>query len=192
MKRKMPENSHSKDKSPISGYRQGWLLFVLFAGLLLMGCKHPWEREKKHSIQTDSISNEFISIADSINYGVVIKARNDADDWQKKWLRSFDRKELVDFIFEAVYSGKLQPYDYFDDKPIAIEQIKQLENKEEFERSKVGKIQFKERWYFDTNRLQMIKKVYSIMLAYEVYKENGAFRGYKPAFKVYLNESVDE
>lgn len=164
---------------------------ILFA-ILIMGCKHKWERESKQSIQTDSIGREFISIADSINYGVVVKARNNGDDWQKKWLRSFDRKELVDFIFEAVYSGKMQPYDYFEDKPLSVDQIKQLENKEEFDRSNVGKIQFKERWYFNPDRLQMVKEVHSVMLAYEVYKENGTFRGYKPAFKVYLNNSVEE
>lgn len=193
MKKKMPENSPSKDKfTGIASYRSFWILLLLFPCLLHMGCKNEWEREKTHSIQTDSISKEYISIADSINYGVVVKARDEGDEWQKKWLSTFDRRELVDFIFEAVYSGKLQPYDYFEDKPISIEQIKQLERTEEFDRSKVGKIQFKERWYFDTTQLKMIKEVYSMMLAYEVYKENGTFRGYKPAFKVYLNKSINE
>ncbi|MGM0530079.1 MAG: hypothetical protein ACQER7_01855 [Bacteroidota bacterium] len=191
MKKKTPENSLLKGKSPLAIYTGNWMLIVLFA-ILIMGCKHKWERESKQSIQTDSISNEFISIADSINYGVEIKARNNEDDWQKKWLRSFDRKELVDFIFEAVYSGKLQPYDYFEDKQLSVDQIKQLENKEEFDRSNVGKIQFKEKWYFNPDKLQMVKEVHSIMLAYEVYKDNGKFRGYKPAFKVYLNKSVQD
>jgi hypothetical protein len=155
-----------------------------------MGCKHEWEGEKKHTLRTDSVPNAFISIADSINYGVVVKPRNNADEWQKKWLQSFDRKELVDFIFDAVYSGRLQPYDYFDDKPITVDQVKKLEEKKEFDRSKIGKIQFKERWFFDPDQLKMVKEVYSVMLAYEVFRDNGEFRGYKPAFKVYLNQSI--
>jgi len=191
MKKEMPASSHSKDRYPGSGFKLVLVLLVLF-GFLMMGCKKQWNKEEKHTIQTDSISNKFISIADSINYGVVVKARNNADEWQKKWLQTFDRKELVDFIFEAVYSGKLQPYDYFEDKPISVEQVKQLENQKEFDRSRVGKIQFKERWHFDPEHLKMMKEVYSLMLAYEVYRENGEFRGYKPAFKVYLNKSVDE
>ena len=113
------------------------------------------------------------------------------DEWQNKWLQSFDRIELIDFIFEAVYSGKLQAYDYFEDEPMSIEQIKKLEAKDEFDRSKIGKIQFKERWYFDPSNLKMVKEVHSVMLAYEVYRENGQFRGYKPGFKVYLNNSPD-
>ena len=191
MKKKMPASSHLKDKCQIKGFKTVVMVLMLF-GMLMIGCDKEWSKEKKHSIQTDSINDEFISIADSINYGVVVKARENADKWQKKWLSNFDRKELVDFIFEGVYSGKIQPYNYFEDKPISVKQVKELESKEEFDRSKVGKIQFKERWYFDPEHLKMMKEVYSVMLAYEVYRENGEFRGYKPAFKVYLNKSVED
>jgi hypothetical protein len=179
-----------KDKTYTFKRLPVYLLAGLFAITLIMGCKHKWEGEKKHTFSSDSIPNAFISIADSINYGVVVKARNDGDEWQKKWLQSFDRNELVDFIFNAVYSGRLQPYDYFDDKPITVDQVKELEQKKEFDRSKIGKIQFKERWFFDPDQLKMVKEVYSIMLAYEVFRDNGEFRGYKPAFKVYLNQSI--
>lgn len=192
MKKKMPKNSLSKDKHPLNGYRLFSILLVIASFILVTGCKKGWEREEKHVIQTDSLTNEFISIADSINYGVVVKTRKNEDEWQQKWLSTFDRRELVDFLFDAVYSGRLQPYDYFEDEPLSVEQIKQLENKEEFDRSKIGKIQFKEKWYFDPNRLKMIKEVYSVMLAYEIYRENGDFRGYKPAFQVYLNKSVND
>jgi hypothetical protein len=190
MKKRTPENFHLKDKTCIFKRLPFYVLLGLFAVTLIMGCKHEWEGEKKHTLRTDSVPNAFISIADSINYGVVVKPRNNADEWQKKWLQSFDRKELVDFIFDAVYSGRLQPYDYFDDKPITVDQVKELEEKKEFDRSKIGKIQFKERWFFDPDQLKMVKEVYSVMLAYEVFRDNGEFRGYKPAFKVYLNQSI--
>jgi hypothetical protein len=185
----MPENLHSKDK-PVKGINIVLLgiVLIIFTGLTFTSCKHEWEKKEKHTINTDSISNNFINIADSINYGVVVRARDKNDEWQNKWLRSFDRREFVDFIFESVYSGRLQAYDYFEDEPVSIDQIKKLEDKEEFDRSKIGKIQFKERWYFDPSGLKMYKEVHSVMLAYEVYRENGKFRGYKPAFKVYLND----
>ena len=181
-----------KDNTSLNTCLKAWISLFVLTVCMISGCQNKWEKEKKHAIESDSIRGQFVSIADSINYGVEVKTREKSDKWQKKWLSNFERKELVDFIFEAVYDGQLQPYEYFNDKPMSIEQVKQLEQKEEFDRSKIGKIQFKERWYFDPENLQMIKEVHSLMFAYEVYKDDGNFRGYKPAFKVYLNKMIEQ
>lgn len=158
---------------------------VLMTGVF-SGCKDTLERKEGTTLSTDSIPSQYVSIADSINYGVIIKNRDGSDNWQKKWLQSFERKAFVDFLFEAVYEGRLQPYDYFSGEPISIKEVRELESKQEFTRSRIGKIQFKERWYFDTEHLQMVKQVSAVMLAYEVYRDDGSFRGYKPAFLVKL------
>lgn len=193
MNTKMPKGSLSTDDfQVIHRHMKAGILLILIAGILITGCKHEWEKEEKHTIENDSIKGSFVSVADSISYGVVIRNRDESNEWQKKWLSQFDRKEFIDFIFDAVYSGKLKPYDYFDDEPLPIEEIRQLEKKEEFNRSKIGKIQFREKWYLDPTNLKMVKEVHSVMLAYEVYKDDGGFRGYKPAFRVILNTSIGD
>ncbi len=158
--------------------------------VLAFSCQRRWEDKETHTLKTDSIQNQYIGVADSINYGVVVKNRKESDQWQEKWLSSFERKAFVDHIFEAVYQGKLQPYDYFTHEPMTIEQVEKLEAKASFSRERVGKIQFKERWYFDPQQLSMVKEVHQIMLAYEVYRDDGSFRGYKPAFMVRLNPNL--
>jgi hypothetical protein len=171
-------------------------LWVALALLLMMaaatGCRDAWDEKEEHNLKTDSLANRYISIADSINYGVVIKSRDTSDNWQEKWLKSFDREEFVDFIFEAVYEGRLQAYDYFTQKPLSLKAVKNLEARDDFRRSRVGKLQFKERWYFNTSSLQMVKEVYAVMLAYEVYRDDGTFRGYKPAFMVRLPANLKQ
>ena len=174
-------------------------LGLVVAALLLIttgtGCRDAWdawEEKEQHNLKTDSLASRYISIADSINYGVVIKSRDTSDSWQKKWLKSFDREEFVDFIFEAVYEDRLQAYDYFTQKPLSVQALKELESRDDFRRSRVGKIQFKERWYFNTSSLQMVKEVYAVMLAYEVYRDDGTFRGYKPAFMVRLPANLKQ
>ena len=77
-------------------------------------------------------------------------------------------------------------YNYFDETPLTIHDIKELEKQEEFERNRIGKIQFEEIWYYSHDQMKMEKHVYSVMLAYEVYRNDGSFRGYKPAFKIYF------
>jgi hypothetical protein len=168
------------------------ILAFLLVAAAFAGCRDAWEEKQQHKLKTDSLANRYISIADSINYGVVIKSRDTSDNWQKKWLKSFEREEFVDFIFEAVYEGRLQAYDYFTQKPLSLKAVKNLEARDDFRRSRVGKLQFKERWYFNTSSLQMVKEVYAVMLAYEVYRDDGTFRGYKPAFMVRLPANLKQ
>ena len=194
------------DNSPVSAMAAGFfstsekrtrhillrmIAWVIITGLL-SGCQNSLERKESTALSTDSLSGQYVSIADSINYGVVVKNRDESDTWQKRWLQNFERETFVDFLFEAVYEGRLQPYDYFSGEPMSLEEVRQLEKKEEFRRSRIGKIQFKERWYFDTDHLQMIKEVTAVMLAYEVYRDDGSFRGYKPAFLVKLPTNLNK
>jgi hypothetical protein len=185
----MPNAFFSIDK--ITGSKTVVLIsLLLIAGFT--GCRDPWSNEPTRPLKTEGFENQYIRMADSISYGVVIKNRDPDDTWQKKWLGTLDRQEFIDFLFDAVYSGKLQPYDYFTDEPLSPKAIRELEKTETFDRDRIGKIQFEERWYLDREKLSMVKEVYSVMLAYEVYRKDGSFRGYKPAFKVRLREELQK
>jgi len=146
--------------------------------------------EKKETI-SDTLTKSYTILADTISYGVVVRNRDTTDKWQKKWLKHLKLERFTNHLFQKVYSGKIKPYSYFNEKPLSIQDIKKLEEQEEFARDKIGKIQFKEIWYFDPDNMKMVKKVYSAMLAYETYNSDGTFRGYKPAFKVYFNQSSE-
>lgn len=173
------------------------LTFIIISVFILggTGCNktkrdRPGAFEKKETI-SDTLPNTYGIIADTISYGVVVKNKDTTDKWQKKWLKNLKLERFTNHIFHKIYSGKLTPYSYFEEEPLTIQDIKKLEEEKEFERDKIGKIQFKEIWYFDPDNMKMVKKVYSAMLAYETYNSNGSFRGYKPAFKVYFNQSSE-
>lgn len=129
--------------------------------------------------------NNFQVIADTIVNDVVIK-NPDEDEWTDYCLRKLDKTTLVNEIFKSVYDGKLIPYEFFHNKPLTINDIKDLEKDPEFSRDKIAKVQFEEAWYYDPVNQKMTKKVHSIMFAYEVYNSLGDIKGYKPAFKVYF------
>lgn len=127
----------------------------------------------------------YMVIADTLVSDVVILNPNN-DEWTDYCLRNLNKKILVKEIFESVYTEELVAYEFFNNTPLSIKDIKVLEDDPEFSRDKIAKVQFEEAWYFDTDNQKMIKKVHSIMLAYEIYDSEGEIRGYKPAFKVYL------
>lgn len=127
----------------------------------------------------------FIVIADTIVNDVIIM-NPDNDEWTEYCLRNLDKKTLVNKIFKSVYAGELIPYEFFNNEPLSIEDIKALENDSTFSMDKIARVQFEEAWYYDPVNQKMVKKVHSIMLAYEIYNSLGEIKGYKPAFKVYF------
>ncbi|NOQ24059.1 MAG: hypothetical protein GQ564_01745 [Bacteroidales bacterium] len=141
--------------------------------------------QQKPQIVNLGDEENYIVLADTLVSDVVI-LNPDNDEWTDYCLRKLDKKTLVNEIFKSVYEGKLAPYEFFNNNPLSIEDIKTLENDPEFSKSNIGKVQFEEAWYFDATNQKMVKKVHSIMLAYEIYDLNGEVKGYKPAFKVYL------
>ena len=157
---------------------QSIFILLVFAS----GCN--LKQKEYQSIQLGT-EEKFIVIADTIISDVVVKNPNQ-DEWADICLKNLDKKTLVDEIFKSVYSGELIPYEFFNNQTLSIEDIKALEDDPDFSRELIAKVQFEEAWYFDPTSQRMIKKVHSIMLAYEIYNSLGEIRGYKPAFKVYL------
>jgi hypothetical protein len=159
-----------------------YILFSIFLGFIIYSCTQKEIEVKKVDIGTE---NNYSVFADTIVNDVLIQ-NPDSSEWTDYCLRNLNKKFLVDEIFNSVYSGKLIPYEFFQDIPLEINDIKSLEKDPEFKRDRMAKVQFEEAWFFDTENQIMVKKVHSIMLAYEVYNLEGEVKGYKPAFKVYF------
>ncbi len=128
-----------------------------------------------------------LMVADTIIYDVIIKNPNPDDDWTDKCLRNLKKEQLVDILFESVYKKQATAHDLFTDEIISPVKLKGLERKKEFSRSKIGKMQFTESWYYSDSLQALSKKVISVSLGYEILDERGSLIGYKPAFKIYFN-----
>ncbi len=157
------------------------LFFVVISGVFI-SCN-----QKDIDVQKVDIGreNNYSVFADTIINDVLIQ-NPDSSEWTDYCLRNLNKDALVEEIFNSIYNGKLVPFEFFKDTPLNIDDIKSLESDPEFSRDKIAKVQFEEAWFFDTEKQIMVKKVYSIMLAYEVYNLDGEIKGYKPAFKVYF------
>jgi glycosyltransferase involved in cell wall biosynthesis len=95
---------------------------------------------------------------------------------------------IANAIFQAVYKGRLTPYNYFTEQEMPIDSVKAVEKM--FTRKQIGKIMFTEKWYFSEATLTFTKKVEQVTLGYELIdKSDGELRGFKPAFLVKLNEA---
>jgi len=134
---------------------------------------------------TDLNSSNSVILADTIAYDVTIKNPDPEDNWTEEDIRRMDEEALANIIMNAIYNGKLTAYNFQDETPMTIEQVKELEL--EYPRGNVGRMRFIEEWYFDEEKLQFGKRVNSIMLAYEKLNSEGEAR-YIPGVMVHLTD----
>jgi hypothetical protein len=159
---------------------------ILFA---LAACKPSAEQQPKTAPTASSAADSipaYAIMADTITYDVIVKNANPEDDWTTLCLQRLDRDKLIGNIFDAVYAGKLKAYDILSNSELSVNKVRKLEKEKDFDRSRIGKIQFTELWLFNEQDMSMEKTVRALALGYELYDSEGKVRGYKPVFKVYL------
>ncbi len=153
---------------------------IIIAILFLIGGCHFSDKDKDKD-KDKARSRELFG---KIIYDTYIVNRDSTDSWGDECLSNFNRKALIDKIFNAILAEIITPYDYFTGKKITIEQIKRMETEGVFSREKISKIQFEEQWIWDNEKVEMQKKMISMTIAYEVYDIVGKPRGHKPIFKI--------
>jgi hypothetical protein len=160
--------------APMKGF---FTLLLILAGMIACQSKQNGQANKL-PFDTDNL------LADTISYPTIVKNPDLSDTWTTKCLEPLNRKVMVDKLFDAVYNHGAIAYDYFTHQPLSIEEVKKIEQKEDFSRDKVGKLQFWESWFFSEVTHQFEKKVHAVLMAYEVYTHDGKVRNYKPAFYI--------
>ena len=167
------------------------LLIMMAAATGLFGCSSSADKNPKSTV-TMAAGETWTGdiIADPIIYEVLVKNPDLDDEWASEKIRKLKVQAFVNTLFDAVYEGRAIPYNYHTGEEMSIEEVRQLEASEEFDRSLIGKLQFDENWYFDTGSLRMKKEVRSVLLAYEVYDQFDEVMGYKAAFLIHLNSNA--
>ncbi len=123
-----------------------------------------------------------------------------------------DYSKLIYEVFEQVYAGKLQAYNFMDGTPLSIDVIKKatsfvdtmyaenpatkvLEMKivvSEFDQS-ISSVKVKETWHFNKETMQLEKKVLGIAPRMEVVNpETGEVKGYTPLFWVFFDKQAEQ
>lgn len=153
--------------------------------ILLVACNSNKSSENTAKTSTD----ESKVLADNLVYGIATRPSENADSSELVQFGDFLQKDLINFIFNEIYSGRLKAYDFFTDKELSIDDVKTIEKAEDFDRKKVGKVQFNEQWLID-KKGGLIKKVNSMTFGIEHYSEQGTFLNYNALFNVKFKVSA--
>lgn len=150
--------------------------------------------------------DRLIPITNKIQYDVYIDSPNPDYDWWINNLPGPQRDELVEWIFDMAYNGKLQAYDYFR-QPLTTDQVKNVgidtiylslmrETKpydvydtmviHAFDRNDVNKVRFLEEWSFNEAKNAIFKEVVAIAPVLERFDAEGNFIANEPLFWLYF------
>lgn len=158
----------------------------LLTGLVVIAmtfasCKNSTPEITKTSNKSTPINGN--TLVESLVYGIVTHVNENTDTYENDRFKSFLQDKLISAIFEKLYDGKLKAYDFFSDKELSIKEIREIEKANGFSRTKIGKVQFNEQWYFDNNDM-LNKRVNSMTFGIESYSNQGNFTGYNALFTI--------
>ena len=154
-------------------------LILLAIGFL--SCSNP--QPKNVIIDITGKEQELILIADSIKYEVVVQA-SEYDIWENERLQGYlNHKSFIDGTFKGIISGKLRVFDYTNNEPLTVEEVRKMIEVNKIDASQIGKLLFTEQWFTDKQG-HLHKKVLSITFGKSEYSKQGTFKGYSALFTV--------
>jgi len=152
-------------------------IFALF--VLISSCSNEAERAP----QDKEINKELIKVAENIIYDVVVETDSD-DAWEMEKVAGYAGEEMINDLFEGLYSGILKARDYHSGKELSARDIKLIEKQEGFERSNIAKIQFTEDWYYNPATKDIEKEIVLLVFGYKTLTEDLAGEGYMASFEI--------
>ena len=159
------------------------LFYILIILTIFSSCRQNNVNNNTPSVTVTEDSNEGILVAEGIIYDVIVKAEKD-DPWLKEMVKGYREKEFVDGLFESVYAGEVEVSDYHSGERLSTKEIKKLEDSDEYNRDRIGKIQFTEDWYYNPSTHNMQKKIRSVVFGYRIDPNDLNRTGYLAAFRI--------
>lgn len=159
-------------------------LFVVIAlASLLISCRQ--EQKPPEIAAVIPAADNRVQVAEGIIYDVIVKPQSEDDEWENERLAGYNGSAMIDQVFERIYEGSAEVYDYFSGEKLNPSDIRKMEKQEGYGRENIAKIQFTENWYFDPETLEIEKEIISIVPGYE-YRSGDGLISYRAAFKLDL------
>jgi hypothetical protein len=163
--------------------------FLALLGLaifcLMITCKN--NGDKKETVSSNDYPADtagLMLIGKDIITDIILKPDTTGDQWEVEKVKGFSGERMFKLLFDRIYSEKLTVYDCREEKMLNATEIKDLEKEFNSDLSKIGKAQFTEDWYFDTNKNIIVKKTKSVSFGFELNTAPDVPARYKALFRI--------
>jgi hypothetical protein len=162
------------------------IVFLGIAILMLSGaCKNSTSKKTGAATNiTETDTTGLMLIGKDIITDIVLKPDTLGDPWEVEKVKGFTGDRMFKIIFDRIYSEKVTVYDCREDKALSLSEIKDLEKEFNSDLSKIGKVQFTEDWYFDTNKNIIVKRIKAVSFGFAMERTNDMPVRYKALFRL--------
>jgi hypothetical protein len=141
--------------------------FGLAILLMVSGCKNSSVKNTGTSAnENPADTTAFMLIGKNIVTDIVLKPDTLGDPWEVEKVKGFTGTRMFKTLFDRIHNEKVIVWDCRDEKQLTTSEIKDLEKEFNSDMSRIGKVQFTEDWYFDTNRNTIVKKIKSVSFGF--------------------------
>lgn len=159
---------------------------VVLTVVLVQSCN----RGKKETSLPSLPAGEAPSTEGSIKIGsdiitdVYLKPDPAGDPWELEKIKGFNGEPMFLNIIEKINRDAIKVFDCITGEVLTQKDIRKILRETGSDISGIGKIQFTEDWYFNPSTNEIIKKVKSVSLGYELKRGDGLPPAYLPYFQV--------
>jgi hypothetical protein len=163
---------------------------VYFASIILLlfavsSCNNGGKEKKGDSqVKTNEAPAGLILVGSDIITDVILKPDSLGDPWELEKIKGFDGSTMFKTLLDNIYNGKVTVYSALSEEPLKPADVKKIADEFSSDLNKIAKIQFSEDWYLDPSTGNMVKKTRSIILGYEVPREQGLPTSYRAMFRI--------
>ena len=160
-----------------------FLSFTIF--FLFISCKNSAEK-KSNTVASEAPTDTtaLMLISRDIITDIVLKPDTLGDPWEVEKVKGFSGDRMFRTLLESIYSEKITAFDCRNEETLQPAKIKDLEKEFGSDLSRIGKVQFVEDWYFDTNKSSIVKKVKSVAFGYSTPGSGDVLVRYNAFFRI--------
>lgn len=142
------------------------------------------EKQLSPSASTVAVPEGLIPVGSDIITDIILRPDTLGDPWEVEKVKGFNANALFKTLLENIYNNKIIVYSAVGEEILKPGDVKKIVDEFGSDLKRIGKLQFCDDWFLDPATGNVIRKTRSIILGYEIQREEGLPPSYKAMFRI--------
>jgi len=162
-----------------------FLTSVVLIAMVSWSCRNAAsEKEAGDSGSAMTVPAGMIPVGSNMITDVILRPDSLGDPWELEKVKGFDANAMFRTLLDKISSNSITVYSPLSEEPMKAADVKKITDEFDSDIRRIAKMQFCEDWYFDPSSGNVVRKTRSIILGYEVPREQGLPTSYKAMFMI--------
>jgi hypothetical protein len=163
-------------------------IFFVSAMVVLIAvssCRNSGSENKPASTSINSsVPEGLIPVGTDMITDVILRPDSLGDPWEVEKVKGFNANDMFSTLLNNIYNNKITVYSALSETPMKPAEVKKIVDEFGSDLKKIAKIQFCEDWFLDPATGNIVRKTKSIILGFEIPREQGLPPSYRAMFRI--------